>query len=74
MAKTSIEKAFYRWTRDLHLYVVLLVSPFVIAFAASVFFLNHAKVATGAPPAMTSRSDGGCFAASVQRASSPGHG
>jgi hypothetical protein len=37
---------FYRWTRDLHLYVGLFISPFVLLFAVSVFFLNHAKVAT----------------------------
>lgn len=35
----------YRWTRDLHLYVGLFISPFVLLFAASVFFLNHSKVA-----------------------------
>ena len=34
----------YRWTRDLHLYGGLFISPFVIAFAVSVFFLNHAKI------------------------------
>ena len=37
---------FYRWTRDLHLYVGLFVSPFVLLFAVSVIFLNHAKVTT----------------------------
>jgi hypothetical protein len=36
---------FYRWARDLHLYFGLFISPFVLLFAASVFFLNHAKVA-----------------------------
>ena len=36
----------YRWTRDLHLYGGLFISPFVLLFAASVLFLNHAKVAT----------------------------
>lgn len=36
----------YRWTRDLHLYFGLFISPFLLLFAASVFFLNHAKVAT----------------------------
>jgi len=44
MAKSPAEKALYRWTRDLHLCLGLFVSPFVIAFAVSVFFLNHAKV------------------------------
>lgn len=37
---------FYRWTRDLHLYFGLFISPFILLFAVSVFFLNHAKVAT----------------------------
>ena len=36
----------YRWTRDLHLYLGLFVSPFVLLFAVSVLFLNHAKVDT----------------------------
>ena len=38
-------KRFYTWTRDLHLYLGLFISPFILLFAASVFFLNHAKVA-----------------------------
>jgi hypothetical protein len=46
MIRASGEKVFYRWTRDLHLYLGLLVSPFVIAFAVSVLFLNHARVDT----------------------------
>ena len=33
----------YRWIRDLHLYVGLFVSPFVLLFAVSVFYLNHGK-------------------------------
>jgi hypothetical protein len=33
---------FYRLTRDLHLYLGLFISPFVVVFAASVFFLVHA--------------------------------
>ena len=36
----------YRWTRDLHLYFGLFISPYVLLFAASVLFLNHAKVPT----------------------------
>jgi hypothetical protein len=36
--------SLFRLTRDLHLYLGLLVSPFVIAFAVSVLFLNHAKI------------------------------
>ena len=35
----------YRWTRELHLYFGLFVSPFLLLFGVSVFFLNHAKVA-----------------------------
>src|SRR3954463_286370 len=35
---------FYRWTRDLHLYFGLFISPFILLFSVSVFFLNHAKV------------------------------
>ena len=31
----------YRWTRDLHLYLGLFVSPFVLLFAISVLLLNH---------------------------------
>jgi hypothetical protein len=36
---------FYRWVRDLHLYFGLFISPFLLLFAASVLFLNHAKIA-----------------------------
>ena len=32
---------FYRLTRDLHLYIGLFISPFVLVFALSVFFLVH---------------------------------
>lgn len=38
----------YRWIRDLHLYFGLFISPFVLLFAASVFYLNHAKLIPGA--------------------------
>ena len=41
-------RRFYLVSRDLHLYLGLFVSPFVIVFAVSVFFLNHAKVDTSA--------------------------
>jgi len=37
-------KTFYRWTRDLHLYFGLFISPFILLFSVSVFFLNHAKI------------------------------
>jgi hypothetical protein len=41
-------RRLYLITRDLHLYLGLFVSPFVIVFAVSVFFLNHAKIDTSA--------------------------
>lgn len=44
-----MQRILYRWTRNLHLYFGLFVSPFVLLFAASVFFLNHARAP--APPA-----------------------
>ena len=31
----------YRWLRDLHLYFGLFISPFILLFAVSVFYLNH---------------------------------
>jgi hypothetical protein len=37
----------YRWLRDLHLYFGLFVSPFILLFAASVFYLNHGKLIVG---------------------------
>jgi len=43
----------YRWTRDLHLYFGLFISPFILLFAASVFYLNHAKLIVGSQPAET---------------------
>ena len=53
MSTASGEKVIYRWTRDLHLYLGLFVSPFVIAFAVTVFFLNHAKADTAATSVKT---------------------
>jgi hypothetical protein len=44
---------FYKWTRNLHLYVGLFVSPFVLLFAGSVFYLNHGKLELSSPPAAT---------------------
>ena len=38
----------YRWLRDLHLYFGLFISPFILLFAASVFYLNHGKLNPGA--------------------------
>jgi hypothetical protein len=37
----------YRWLRDLHLYFGLFVSPFILLFAASVFYLNHGTLIVG---------------------------
>lgn len=67
MTKTSTEKAFYRWTRDLHLYLGLFVSPFVVVFAVSVLFLNHAKVNTGAVDSVRTF-DGILIPAALERA------
>jgi hypothetical protein len=46
-------KQFYQWMRDLHLYFGLFISPFILIFAASVFFLNHGKLPVAAPPSLT---------------------
>jgi hypothetical protein len=37
----------HRWLRDLHLYFGLFISPFILLFAASVFYLNHGKLSPG---------------------------
>ena len=55
--KTSAEKRSYRWTRDVHLYLGLFISPFIVAFSVSVFFLNHAKVDTAAATSVTTFRD-----------------
>lgn len=39
-----MNRRFYQWVRDLHLYGGLFVSPFILIFAASVFFLNHGRI------------------------------
>ncbi|MSU73035.1 MAG: hypothetical protein EXS43_11965 [Opitutus sp.] len=39
-----MSKQFYPLTRDLHLYVGLFLSPFILVFAISVFFLVHSWV------------------------------
>jgi hypothetical protein len=38
----------YRWLRDLHLYFGLFISPFILLFAISVFYLNHGTLVPGA--------------------------
>ena len=45
----------YRWIRDLHLYFGLFISPFVLLFAVSVFYLNHAKLIVPERPVTTYR-------------------
>lgn len=40
---------FYRTVRDLHLYFGLFISPFILVFAVSVFFVNH-RGAGGSDP------------------------
>ena len=42
-----IGKQFYLWTRDLHLYFGLAISPFILVFAISVIFLNHPGIPLG---------------------------
>ncbi len=42
----------YRWLRDLHLYFGLFISPFVLLFSVSVFYLNHGKLSPGAEPSI----------------------
>ena len=39
--RSSFSKAFYLWSRDIHLYVGLFASPYVIVFALSTILLNH---------------------------------
>lgn len=40
-------RTFYLWTRDLHLYVGLALSPLVLLFAVSVIFLDHPSLPLG---------------------------
>lgn len=45
----------YRWTRNLHLYVGLFMSPFLLIYAVSVILLNHpARPAAGQLPTRAS--------------------
>jgi len=46
---------FYRLIRDLHLYFGLFISPFVLVFAISVFFLVHARLPRIASETSTTR-------------------
>ena len=40
---------FYRLTRDLHLYIGLFISPFVLVFSITVFFFVHSWIPKFAP-------------------------
>ena len=44
-------RRFYLITRDLHLYIGLFLSPFVLLFAVSVFYLVHGLANRPAPGA-----------------------
>ncbi len=44
-------RSVYRTMRDLHLYVGLFLSPFVLLYAASAVLLNHAYLPWGGPDA-----------------------
>lgn len=51
-------KRFYVFTRDLHLYFGLFISPFVLLFAISVFFLVHTWI-PGTPLQAAARTEEG---------------
>jgi hypothetical protein len=50
-----MSRRFYRLTRDLHLYLGLFISPFVLVFAVSVFFFVHSWTPTLASPTTRTR-------------------
>jgi hypothetical protein len=61
-------RRFYLITRDLHLYVGLFLSPFVLLFAVSVFYLVHALANRPAPGAFDqSRTVGIALPADIAR-------
>ncbi len=45
--KSKFAKGFYLWSRDIHLYVGLFASHYVIVFALSTILLNHNWNSTG---------------------------
>ncbi len=49
LPKEPMRPQFYFTTRNLHLYAGLFLSPFVLAFAISVIFLNHPGISLGKP-------------------------
>src|SRR6266436_3522684 len=50
-----MRRRFYRLIRDLHLYLGLFSSPFVLVFAISVFFLVHTWLPKIAPETSSTR-------------------
>jgi hypothetical protein len=46
---------FYRRTRDLHLYLGLFISPFVLVFSITVFFFVHSWIPKFAPETVNTR-------------------
>lgn len=52
---SSMNRRLYSITRDLHLYLGLFVSPFVLVFSVSVFFFVHAIVPKFGPEATQTR-------------------
>ena len=53
--KNQMKGRFYRLTRDLHLYLGLFISPFVLVFSISVFFLVHSWIPKFAPETVNTR-------------------
>lgn len=41
MSTSSSSKRVYQWTRKLHLYAGLFISPFLLVYAVSTIYLNH---------------------------------
>jgi uncharacterized iron-regulated membrane protein len=44
-----MSRRFYRVTRDLHLYFGLFISPFILVFAVSVFYMSPGQHMAGVP-------------------------
>ncbi len=52
-----MDRRLYRVTRDLHLYSGLFISPFILVFAVSVFFLVHRLPPSNSPGAQSTLSN-----------------
>lgn len=52
-----MSRPIYRVTRDLHLYLGLFISPFILLFASSVFFLAHRLSPNAAVPTKSTLSN-----------------